>query len=567
MICGGYRVRHVFMALAFLFLSGAMPVSAAIVYHHYVVRQDAGVDILCAPHTIAPGEHLYRVFREKGELSRKDFPAFQARFHRLNPHLKNPDQITVGTRILIPLKELTDEDRTRMNDRAGVVAIPVITRNPEVSPIPRTHKVRFGDTLSRIIADRFGAVGSRPYETALKEVRLLNPNLTDLNRIYTGQLLRMPPKGALKAPPLPRFSKDSRKRLRDVVTLLEAKLTERGQYHFPDPKTPSENQTDRILRLSEFPLIQSASGNRILLETRTNPIPAPLRAAIATVWPDVGILQIPDTTSPERLIRSLIQPLTAPEDPFATIDLSTSEARIRFHPFCSWKSGNQTIALRLLQDPSHRFSPAMTEWLATRSIRVHEMHTGPVTAMDPPPPAGRITPHIQTAKTEPRAFLRQVTEVLGFSYAENLPITFPYAGLQVEAHSNMISGKKNEELLIDFSDLYGDAILAIEKTHFRIIQVEHQEAPLAIAQKLSASLSIPCSPLPVFRYPHAKAEQSLLLALPGFSFSAEEQEVILTKTPLPAPFHNMGLPDTGKEIHLLILPPEHMERPEKEKST
>ncbi|MBW2591766.1 MAG: hypothetical protein JRE58_01970, partial [Deltaproteobacteria bacterium] len=59
----------------------------------YIVHSDRGRDILCEPYTVRKNDWVYKLFRQKGELSHKDFPEFLGIFQRLNPHVHNINTI------------------------------------------------------------------------------------------------------------------------------------------------------------------------------------------------------------------------------------------------------------------------------------------------------------------------------------------------------------------------------------------------------------------------------------------------------------------------------------------
>ena len=62
-----------------------------------------------------------------------------------------------------------------------------------------------------------------------------------------------------------------------------------------------------------------------------------------------------------------------------------------------------------------------------------------------------------------KSFVKGLITALGYHFAQNVSITFPYAGIQVKAVSNLISLKNGNVLLVDFGDFHGDAIQAIKK--------------------------------------------------------------------------------------------------------
>lgn len=71
--------------------------------------------------------------------------------------------------------------------------------------------------------------------------------------------------------------------------------------------------------------------------------------------------------------------------------------------------------------------------------------------------------------------MRELFTAMDYHYSENTSITFPYGGIQIQAVSNIISAPNGKEVIVDFGELYGDAIHIIEKTGMTIIQVKPED--------------------------------------------------------------------------------------------
>jgi hypothetical protein len=61
--------------------------------------------------------------------------------------------------------------------------------------------------------------------------------------------------------------------------------------------------------------------------------------------------------------------------------------------------------------------------------------------------------------------------ILGVSYTQNVEISFPYAGVQISSRANWIESGKGKPILVDFGSFYGDAVPALEKAGFIVIQI------------------------------------------------------------------------------------------------
>ena len=115
----------IFGFLIWLLTTFQAPVFAAVLYKSYLVKYDRGWDILCDPYVVQKDDWVYKIFRQKGELSAKDFREFLSIFRRLNPHIQNIDRIRPNQHIIIPLKKI--EPGTFPDQASGNVTIPFVT--------------------------------------------------------------------------------------------------------------------------------------------------------------------------------------------------------------------------------------------------------------------------------------------------------------------------------------------------------------------------------------------------------------------------------------------------------
>jgi len=93
-------------------------------FKRYTVYTYKDQKVLCEPYRVEKDDWLYRLFRQKGEISEKDFPLFITIFKVLNPKISNIDTIKTGEKILIPLKIIIGEDFRET--ASGAVEVPMI---------------------------------------------------------------------------------------------------------------------------------------------------------------------------------------------------------------------------------------------------------------------------------------------------------------------------------------------------------------------------------------------------------------------------------------------------------
>jgi len=161
------KIQDVFLisvccsTLVLAFLIVLRPAYCAFVYKNYVVRYDRGWNILCDPYVVKKNDWIFKLFRQKGELSHRDYPEFLRIFKRLNPHVHNIDRIRPGQHILIPLKKVTRDALPEQS--SGVVTIPFIA-DSRMSQALEMHsspyRVQKGDSISILIAKQFEGYGT-----------------------------------------------------------------------------------------------------------------------------------------------------------------------------------------------------------------------------------------------------------------------------------------------------------------------------------------------------------------------------------------------------------------------
>jgi hypothetical protein len=81
-------------------------------------------------------------------------------------------------------------------------------------------------------------------------------------------------------------------------------------------------------------------------------------------------------------------------------------------------------------------------------------------------------------------------QILGVSYTQNVEISFPYAGVQISARANWIQSGKGKPLLVDFGSFYGDAVQALEKAGFIVIQLPDAGSVYEGVSKLLNALAV-----------------------------------------------------------------------------
>jgi LysM repeat protein len=171
---------------------------AALVYKNYIIQQDGGRDILCAPYTVKSGDWVSKILRLRGEIARQDFPLFLEIFQLINPQVKDINRIRPGQQIMIPLRIV--ESGSLQGQQQGLVTIPFVDLSTRMGVRPSgaqaiRYRVKTGDSLSKLVAAQFGRYGTQSYREGVRLLKELNPQVKDMDQIFVGQVIFLPMPG------------------------------------------------------------------------------------------------------------------------------------------------------------------------------------------------------------------------------------------------------------------------------------------------------------------------------------------------------------------------------------
>ena len=115
------------------------------------------------------------------------------------------------------------------------------------------------------------------------------------------------------------------------------------------------------------------------------------------------------------------------------------------------------------------------------------------------------------------------------------PFLFPYAGVMVEAYSNLLSTGDGREILVDFGDLYGDALVAIRKSGPVVVQVAVGDDYDRITRKLLSGLGLAFEENPIFPAADRPVQYNTMITVAGVLMAGTNgRNILLTGTSLHA---------------------------------
>ncbi|WP_319405003.1 LysM peptidoglycan-binding domain-containing protein [uncultured Desulfosarcina sp.] len=556
--------RMLLPLIAFILLLLTVDTHGAMLYKNYVVRYDRGWDILCDPYQVQQGDWVLKIFRQKGELAHADFREFLGIFERLNPHVKDIDRIRPGQVVDIPLKKLAQG--ALPGQASGVVTIPVVMiSSPReiIEKHTRSYTIQRGDTVSKLIANRFGGrYGNTTYSQGLALFKAANPHIKDVNRIYAGQKIYMPDPsireqswysalfdeagnlvekmadgaetesgepqpqptvraGSELATPQPESEKTGP--AAEAASAIGGRLLDKGTYFFP-----MKQGKDFELDLSRHPMIDLLNGSKVILTTqdRVMNVDLPL---IQSYWENVKVVKVPDEATSQDILEAVFSAFSSEASTNRLafddggINISISAKWIRTEPSVDGRVPRHSCITPITSD-SERTHDAIVRYLDQNDIVIKELLSGAPEATRPPLHM-EVTKHIDGIDgSSQKALIESFATLMGFNYSPNTSISFPYAGIQVQALSNLLSFGNGREILIDFGNLYGDAVNAIRDTGLEILQINLDAEPLEIIQRLMKTAGMAYTASPVFYGANRSPEFNTAISVSGILIPMENGE-------------------------------------------
>jgi len=545
---------------------------AAFFYKSYIIRYDRGWNILCDPYVVKKDDWVFKLFREKGEISNTDFPEFLRIFKRLNPHIHDIDRIRPGQHIVIPLKKVDQDELPEQS--SGVVTIPYLTNvtlPDDATKNSTDYQVKNGDCVSILISQKYGNYGTPSYQEGEKMFRLMNPKIENLNLIYAGQVIRLPdPKNQNQSQPLqppmmdtgtiPKTPERDRpdssvafdenmplsssvnngeessdSPLSKVASVLDARLFNKGDYYLPRP-----GKEDYKVDLSQTPFIKLEDGKRIFFTSGDENQDSEIKI-LKSFWEDVVIVNVTPEDPLEKVFDTVFGSL---EGDVIKQRLSFSDHGVEVEVKGKWiieKSGENGEAIRhlcitVIDDLKERTPQSIIRYLDQNNIIIKEILIGK-SINEPKSNASRFNIADKNLDiidvSDHEAFVKDLLMAMGYQYSPNKNISFQYAGIQINAKSNLATKGNDNIFYIDFGDFYGDAIHAIEKSGYSIIQIKDNNSLDDIIQILLGAMNASFIKDPTFMAAKRPVDYNTRLNIPGFLMDqASMSKVLLTTAPL-----------------------------------
>lgn len=281
------------------------------------VREIGDKKILTEDYTVKRGEHLWQVLREKGLLEPKAAAMEELLrvLKQLNPSLHDLNLVHPGQHVIIPLKIVPIQPTAGPKPSAAPEKISLSELSEEDL---RMYTVKHGDNLTRIAKGHLaGADRDRTHEY-LEMVRKMNPSIRDPNRIYPGQVIRLPifsPQAVRKRiEPMPLEAREPTRpgasekpevgKMAEALGRIFSEMGEEwiqtGEHFIP---LQSGGQMD--LKASSFPILALRTGRRVVVDLQGT-LPERVPKLIESSWGNYKVVRLSSEDDPASALNKVI---------------------------------------------------------------------------------------------------------------------------------------------------------------------------------------------------------------------------------------------------------------------
>jgi hypothetical protein len=507
---------------------------------NYVVRQGDTVSAL--------------ISKKFGRYSTRSYKEGVKIFKYLNPQLKDLNFIHVGQTINIPVATVRDESwypelfddagdlvlKEETADEVKEVPEPPVDVIEEVVEIVDAREVPQAPAVEAAVIVPVIEKASDETIHLLEPVPVVEPPPEEKPEEQIDEPVeekveeKKPVESEKDIPPEPKPLTPLPSIFKKAAAIYNAELLDKGEYFFP-----RKGREDLALNLAATPVMEFSSGLRILF-AKEESLSIPDQAVIASFWKNLQIVTMSYDASLRELLYTICQ-LTDKngcENKFFFDDQGL-EANISGEYIYDNPNGPGKICATLIDQPGQKMSGELSRYFAGQQLIVSEWidgenFFGPVSvgAAAKPLPGYFIAP--DTSK--PSAFIRDFAAAFGMKFQRNVEISFPYAGFQVKAYSNLLSVSSGKDFLVDFGDLQGDAIESIETTGFHVLTISSGQQCQSIVSDLLGVMPVSEIQDPVFWGADRARTYNASIQVPGRLISMitdqGKMKVLITDIPL-----------------------------------
>ncbi|CAN2040673.1 putative LysM domain-containing protein [Candidatus Magnetomoraceae bacterium gMMP-15] len=453
----------------------------------YEIKKYGDMNILCDSYTVQPGDDLFNLLKNRGEIAEKNFTEFLRIFKYFNPHITNPNNASPGHCILIPLKKtepdmLYDQD----SDMISLPLIPIINIPDFFYNYSKDYTIRPGDSISHIIAKDFGKYGTTAYNKGIRLLKLINPQLHDINKLYAGDTILLPHPGILEELERnPNNIKPTSKLALDIF--------------FPDSLKSKNNKLDYLFSTFAFDIDSEIHGKKESIS-----------------FLDKLISNFKEYDPASEIIL---------EDHGLKIILRAQRLVVK-----NTKKGINYLGINVISSKQQALSDCVFQYLNKKNIIIKEWLKSEKSFIEHSECS--LEPNFLTkiSGSGTKNFVSRFAKAMGYNYDKYIAFSFPYAKFHVETLAYLLKTKTGKELIVDFGELYGSDM---KNKYFKIVKIKEHEKKVIAIKKILDVLSISYKENPIFFATDRPANETVSFTIPGLLiYTQKGRNVLMTNASL-----------------------------------
>ncbi len=516
-----------------------------------------GKKVVTETYTVKKGDHLWQLLRERGLLEKKNLPELLAALKKLNSSFSNLDVIYPGDKIVIPLTI------------TPVKGFPVVARKGEETVISleqlkdlklENYTIQQGDSLIKVVKGLYRLRDEQINEAYLQALARLNPEIKNLDRIYPGQVVRLPiytpqivkmpikrekpakPVETAQAPaaapsPPPEQSKGPpalSRQLTEFFALLGEEWINTGEHFIPLKAGGQLN-----LKAEAFPILSLGNGQRVIVDLHRE-LPEKMAQVIAANWDNYRVVHL---KGDEDLRAALNKILAACEYYKIYKQGEPLEMRGEFtlQVSADWiiqtsEDRSRTLVIHLADKSGTRIPPELMNFLTNLGVKSIEYPPAQKNAPEVPAPSARSD--VLFAGKDKAAVIESVLNLTGQTFTRDVEmpvIQGQKSGVSLMVKADFFLYVEGKDSIIDFTGIGPDIVPLLKEYKVSVLSLANEQDPGRIVARTLEFIGVKFDSKPhPFTASGKEDSKNFKLTIPGIVFRDNHgQNVFASHLKLP----------------------------------
>jgi len=499
-----------------------------------------GKKIVTETYTVKKGDHLWRLLKERGLLEKKNLPELFAALKKLNRAFSNLDLIYPGDKIVIPLTITPVKGLPAMAQKAEETVLSL----EQLKDLKlENYTVLQGDSLIKVVKARYSVKDEQINEAYLQVLSRLNPQLENLNRIYPGQVVRLPvytpqvvrmpiqrekpsrpPETAQATAAKPSPPREPQKeppavtqQLTEFFALLGEEWINTGEHFIPLKAGGQIN-----LKAEAFPILSLGNGQRVIVDLHRE-LPEKMAQAIAANWDNYRVVHLKGN---EDLRGALNKILSACEyyKTFKQGEPLELQGDITIQVSADWiiqpsEDRSRTLLINLSDKSGSRIPPEVRNFLANLGVKSIEYPPVYQNAAEPDTPAKS---DVLFAGKDKAAMIESVLNLTGkpFTRDVEMPVVQGQkSGVTLMIKADFFLYVDGKDSIIDFMGIGPDIVPLLKEYKVSVLSLANEQDPARIVSRTLDFIGVKFDSKPhPFTAAGKEDSKKFKLTIPGIVF-------------------------------------------------